>query len=105
MNGVLGGWALSGITRYNTGAPVNVTISFDRANVGFGAFQRPDRILGQPARVTGSGDKTKGWLNPEAFAVPEQYTFGNLGRNTERGPALANWDIILFKNFLLPEKR
>ena len=105
VNGVLGGWAVSGITRYNTGAPVNVTIDFDRANIGFGSFQRPDRVLDKPARVRSTGDKTQGWLNPEAFALPEQYKFGNLGRNTERGPVLANWDIILFKNFVLPGEK
>jgi hypothetical protein len=105
VNTALGGWAVSGITRYTTGAPVNVRIDFDRANIGFGSFQRPDRVLDRPARVRSSGDKTQGWLNPEAFAVPEQYRFGNLGRNTERGPAFGNWDIILFKNFALPGER
>ena len=88
VNQVLGGWAVSGITCYNTGAPVNVTIDFDRANIGFGSFQRPDRVLDKPARVRSSGDKTQGWLNPEAFAVQEQYMFGNLGRNTERALGL-----------------
>ena len=105
VNSVLGGWAVSGITRYNTGPPVNVTIDFDRANIGFGSFQRPDRVLDKPARVRSPGDKTEGWLNPEAFALPEQYKFGNLGRNTERGPMLANWDIIFFKNFALPGEK
>ena len=105
VNHVLGGWAVSGITRFSTGAPVNVVLSFDRANNGFGNFQRPDRVLGQPARAFVSGDKTQGWLNPAAFAVQEQFTFGNLGRNTERGPAFGNWDIILFKNFALRKER
>ena len=104
LNHLLGGWAVSGIMRFNTSAPVNVRINFDRANIGFGALQRPDRVLGQSARVPVPGDKTLGWLNPEAFVVPEQYTFGNLGRNTERGPAFGNWDISLFKDFGLSKE-
>ena len=105
VNHLLGGWAVSGITRINTGGPVNVRISFDRGNIGLGGLQRPDRVLGQPARAPVPGDKTLGWLNREAFAVPAQYTFGNLGRNTERGPAFGNWDVSLFKNFPLHKER
>jgi hypothetical protein len=101
---VLGGWEINGITRYTSGAPVNVTIPYDAANIGFGN-QRPDRILGQPDRLPSPGDKTQGWLNPAAFANPQQYTFGNLGRNTERGPSFANWDLGLLKYFPLGEDK
>jgi hypothetical protein len=73
---------VNGISRYTSGAPVNVTLAYDAANIGFGN-QRPDRILGQPSRISSPGDKTQGWLNPDAFAAPQQYTFGNLGRNKE----------------------
>jgi hypothetical protein len=73
---------------------------FDKANTG-GFNQRPDRVSGQPARITVPGDVTQGWLNPAAFRVPAKFTFGNLGRNTERGPGFGNWDLGLFKNFPL----
>lgn len=98
---ILAGWQLNGIVRYTTGGPINVTQSFDSANTGFPYFQRPDRVLGQPARIRSSGDSTAGWLNPAAFASPALYTFGNLGRNTERGPAFSNWDLGVFKNLAL----
>ena len=105
LNHLAGGWAISGITQYHTGGPINVTLGYDNVNTGFPFFLRPDRVLGQPARVSVAGDKTQGWLNPNAFAAPAQYVFGNLGRNTERGPAFGNWDIILFKNFALHGER
>jgi len=61
-------------------------------------------VVGQPDRLPDAGDKTKGWLNPAAFAVAPQYRFGNLGRSTERGPGFGNWDIGFFKNFPLPRE-
>ena len=103
LNQLVGGWEVTGIARYNSAMPVNVNFVFDLANTGVGGPQRPDRILGQPARVESlmAQDKSQGWLNPDAFRMPAQYTFGNLGRNTERGPAFANWDLGIFKNFPL----
>ena len=38
---VLGGWSAEGITRAQTGAPLNPRINQDRANVGR-TYQRPD---------------------------------------------------------------
>ena len=102
VNQLVSGWEVTGITRYTTGSPINVTISFDNANTGSGG-QRPNRILGQPDRLPSNAvDKTVGWLNPAAFEVAPQYTFGNLGRNTERGPGFGDWILGAYKNFPLP---
>ena len=102
-NQIVGGWEVTGITSYHTASPVTVIIPFDNANTGSFAPQRPDRVAGQSARVVSvmSQDKTQGWLNPAAFKVSAPFTFGNLGRNTERGPGFGNWDLGLFKNFPL----
>lgn len=104
MNYVIGGWEWTGVTRLATGAPVNVTIAFDNANTGTGG-QRPNRVLGQPKRAFSSSDKTIGWLNPAAFQTAAQFNFGNLGRNTERGPGFVNFDVGLFKNFPISGER
>ena len=103
-DGILGGWNVSGITTYHTGIPVNVSIPFDNANDG-GTPQRPDYIPGFPARVISSSDRTQGWLNPASYVVAPQYTFGNLGRNTARGPGLGNWDFSAYKDFKIHEGR
>ena len=39
------------------------------------------------------------WFNTAAFVVPERYHYGNLGRNTLRGPSFTNWDFGVLKNF------
>ena len=39
-------------------------------------------------------------LNP----VTEAGNFGNLGRNTERGPGFTNLDVSLLKDFILSER-
>ena len=50
------------------------------------------------------GRWTLRWLNPAAFANPAQGTFGNLTRNTLRNPYAQQWDIALFKNFVITER-
>ena len=99
----VGGWEITGITHYNSGMPVNVTLTFDNANTGTWV-ERPDRAPGgvPSERVSVPGDKTQGWLDPAEFSIPTQYTYGNLGRDTERGPGFGNWDFSIFKNFPLP---
>jgi hypothetical protein len=102
-NQIVGGWEITGITHYNSGMPVNVTLTFDNANTGTWV-ERPDRAPGgvPSERVSVPGDKTQGWLDPAEFSIPTQYTYGNLGRDTERGPGFGNWDFSIFKNFPLP---
>jgi hypothetical protein len=45
-----------------------------------------------------------GWINPAAFSVAPQFTFGNLSRTiTLRGPGLISWDVSVFKSYSLFE--
>ena len=41
------------------------------------------------------------WFNPAAFAKPAAGTFGNAPRNLLYNPGEQQWDIALFKNFML----
>ncbi|MDB5385747.1 MAG: hypothetical protein JWM11_1393, partial [Planctomycetaceae bacterium] len=43
------------------------------------------------------------WFDPSAFALPAPYTYGNAGRNILVGPGRWNWDMSLFKNFVIRE--
>ena len=45
------------------------------------------------------------WFNPSAFAVPPAGQFGNAGRNILRGPAFAQFDASLHKDFRVTERR
>ncbi|MGA9058349.1 MAG: hypothetical protein WB763_17765 [Terriglobia bacterium] len=99
VNQVIGGWELTGITRYNSGSPYTVGIGIDQANVGT-TNQRPSAVPGVPVFLS-TTNKINSGLNPAAFAMPALYTWGTLGRNTLRTPGYSNWDIGLFKNFPL----
>ena len=125
---LLGGWAVSGITIVQSGAPFSVTDSAGgSAFLGLGFT--PGTLGGQLASgetiangLSSGGIRSRidGYLNPAAFTTapllyPAQCAsdpsgnfcttaFGNLGRNIYRGPGQQNWDFSLIKNFHLTER-
>jgi hypothetical protein len=44
------------------------------------------------------------WFDATAFAPVTTAAFGNVGRNTMRGPGLVNMDASLFRDFRLTER-
>jgi hypothetical protein len=96
----LSGWQLSGVTTWQSGLPINVSITTDRANIGTPVTQRPD-VIGSPVADCGA-HKLVGCIDPAGFALPAQFTFGNAPRNLLRGPSLFVTDMALVKNFPLP---
>jgi Carboxypeptidase regulatory-like domain len=98
---IFGNWEWSNILGLYGGQPVAVTLGFDNASLGAAGGQRPDLvgdpILSDPTRLR--------WFNTAAFARPEQFKFGNAGRNLFRGPSLKNFDTALMKNFILHEQK
>ncbi len=106
VNGVIGGWKLSGITTFQSGFPISILSAQDFSNTG-SSNARPDRIC------NGSGQKTiESWFNTSCFTTTalEQALangtprFGNSGRNILEGPGLNNWDLALLKDFRLSER-
>ena len=120
-------WAVSGITIFQSGTPFSVTDS--AAGTGFlGAGFTPGTLSGSLASgstlksaLTGGDIHTRidGYLNVNAFTpAPLLYPaqcltdpnfcttdFGNVGRNTFRGPRQQNWDFSLIKNFKITERQ
>ncbi len=98
---VLGGWQVSGIITAVSGLPINIGLSGNQGGNGLpSATNRPD--------VTGSivAPHTVGaWITSSAFSLPTVGAWGNLGHNAVRGPGRDNWNIALFKNFVLSESR
>jgi hypothetical protein len=43
------------------------------------------------------------WVKPEAFTIPNSFTFGNAGRNILSGPGLGSCDFSVLRNFRLGE--
>jgi hypothetical protein len=107
---VLGGWQYSGVTSFNTGSPFTVTYGdiSDNAGVGngVGISSRPD-LVGDPNSgftqnpIPGLGPQ---WYNPADFAAPRGLTFGTAPRNLLRNPNRLNFDMGLFKHFVINER-
>lgn len=97
---VLGGIEVSAIGTAQSGLPVNITI--DRVNsavpgkFAIGGSMRPDYIPGESLTPAG-GSTPNNWIDPAAFAVPANGTFGDLGRNSFRAPGIAQLDLGLSK--------
>lgn len=94
---VLGGWQINGLVLARSGQPYTVTLgAVTRSGTGWTTNQRPNVVSGIDHAGVISGPS--GWLNPAAFSDPGTGTFGDLGRNTERGPHFLQVDVSLFKN-------
>lgn len=94
---VFGGWQVNGIVLAHSGRPYTVTLgAVTRSETGWTTNQRPNVVSGVDHAGVINGPA--GWLNPTAFSDPPTGTFGNLGRNTERGPHFVQVDASFFKN-------
>ncbi len=129
---VLGGWAVSGITIIQSGTPFSINDSL--AGSGFLGSGYTPTLTGSlaPGASMASGytsgdihSRLNGYLDvtkfvPAPFLYPQQCdpvnfplqydpnfcttAFGNLGRNTYRGPYQQNWDFSLLKTFRVTER-
>jgi hypothetical protein len=96
---LLGGWQFSGLLQARTGRPLTITVTRSTADLpdGNNSSQRPDVVTGvSPIPSNQTPDQ---WLNLAAFAVPARGTWGNVERNTLRGPDLLQVDLALQKRF------
>ncbi|WP_352431696.1 hypothetical protein, partial [Pyrinomonas sp.] len=99
------GWRISAIYQAQSGYPFTISVFGDTANAGTLLGDNPIRAnhTGQP--VFGPGTRTANrWFNPEAFATPPAYTFGNVGRNSVYGPGMRTLDVAVQRDFNLTEK-
>ena len=109
---LLGGISLDSIVTSRSGLPVNVVLArpasaiLDGNNTEHSPGSpnlRPNRIPG--VSLTPPGGRTiSQWVNPAAFAVPANGTWGNASRNLVRGPGLWQADLGMAKNFPINER-
>jgi outer membrane receptor protein involved in Fe transport len=99
VRAVAGGWQVNGLVTGRTGMPFNVQVGSDVALSGTSG-QRPD-VVGEHRlpEDRSRGEKIRSWFSGAAFAIPPAGTYGNVGRNALLGPAAANTNIGLLKNF------
>jgi hypothetical protein len=98
---VVAGWQVAGVSTIQSGTPVNVTTSGDRANIGISGLQRPNLVGAVPELNCQPNTTTLELINcydASAFALQPQFTFGNTPRNVLRGPKFAATDLSLMKN-------
>jgi len=126
---LLGDWQANYIFQARSGAPYNLQVSGDVANLrgsapgGPGTYARPNLIadpfvagpvaanpdpkcqltISQGGKAADAVYTSASWFNPCAFGVPSG-AFGNLGRNVFRGPHVVNMDFSMFKSILLPRE-
>lgn len=110
-------WEISGATTFQSGLPWTVNVPGDPANLGtFGSNIRPNRI--GPSLPPGFHRDPFLWVDPNAFRAPDAATspkcmaapnscnyYGNLGRLTESGPGVSNWDIGVMRRFRTLERQ
>ena len=101
VRSTIGGWQVSGIVALSSGLPINIGLSGNQSGNGLpNATNRPD--------LTGSiayPHTVAAWFNTSAFTAPALGDFGTLKHNALRGPGHDNWNMSLFKTFVLSEAR
>lgn len=128
MRKVTEGWQVNTIVTFQSGQPF--TIFSDNDNSGQGNFlDRPD-LIGKIRMLNPRNETTfdaanvtcAGWngplgghfgfdptafdcLSPGGNPLGSLASFGNLGRNTLRGPGINNWDISFLKRTKLTESK
>jgi Carboxypeptidase regulatory-like domain/TonB-dependent Receptor Plug Domain len=121
---LLGGWQISGVTQAQTGRPVTIGANQDYAGVGdvanldsnndnlknmqFWNINGKPTLLKQFATSPSSGNQWFATRNPDGspiFTAPAPGTFAQgYVRNSVHGPGFQNWNVGLFKKFLITEQ-
>lgn len=102
---LVGGWVANSVSVFQTGFPLQISQSTN-FNSAFGyASQRPNATGVSPVTAGSLEQRLNDYINPAAFSTAGQFTFGNVGRTIGmRGPGQVNFDMSLFKNFVIKEK-
>jgi outer membrane receptor protein involved in Fe transport len=104
LRGTLGGWDISGVAVYQSGAPFSVMASVDAARTGVTPIRAT--VIGDPSLP--ASDRTPlHWFNTAAFLDPAQMTpgvYGNSARNLLIGPAYSRVDLSLAKVFAIASR-
>lgn len=105
---IVGGWVWSGIYTFQTGDPLTIGSGKDQSQTGLGGdradYVGPSSGFGQMAPSSSRGGCTAGihcvpFLAPSWFAQPAVGTYGDVGKDTFRGPSTWNVDSGVYKNF------
>jgi hypothetical protein len=100
---VINGWQVNTIVAMQDGLPLTilsgVNNSLSSINNDYADYV-PGVSTARPSGVS----KLQAWFNPAAFTKNATGTFGDVPRNSLRGPGFDNVDLSLFKD-IMPERR
>jgi hypothetical protein len=101
---MIGNWELAPLIRATSGAPLTINSGKDNSLTAMNPVtDRPNLILPTAVYNSNIGPSLQ-WLNPLAFAANPTGTYGNLGRDTLRGPSTFNFDVSLSRSFKFEER-
>jgi hypothetical protein len=88
-----GGWSINGITTFQVGQPLRVTVANNLLNNNGGSNSADITCphVSTPKTVAE-------WFDTGCFAAPPAYTFGNSGVGHVRGPGINNTDFSVAKD-------
>ena len=100
-----GSWTLTSTVVARTGFPINVLVNRSSSAVPDGntSDQRPDLVPGV-SLIPAGGSGIAEWINPAAFAMPANGTFGDAPRDVARGPGAWQIDMRTGKHVPLNER-
>ena len=112
LEGLLGGWAVSGVHNVSSGIPLNFVMGTDVALDGTGGASRQLAQLASgatpqdiPRDHANRNDFIDAFFNTNAFTPVAQLPrglYGNMGKNVISGPAMARNDLAVMRDFRLP---
>jgi len=111
LGGVVNGWVLSGITQFQSGAPIQPNTNYG-LNISWPTALQPTNWLGtnaigqtQPVLTCDPASNLRAgqYFNPSCFAPPTNHQQGDLIWPYIKGPAFFNSDLAIYKDFLFKE--
>jgi hypothetical protein len=105
VKGFLDHWELSGITIFQSGAPLGVTMTTTNGQdiTGTASLAPRPNVIANP--VLPKSERTFGMnFNTAALQLPAVGTLGNAAPDIFRGPGINNWDMSIIKNITLYER-
>lgn len=99
---LLGGFTLSGVLAMRSGTPVDITGTSATNTVTQGTANIPNQTAAP--RILGGLGPGQLYFDTSVFANPAPFTFGNVGRNSVRGPGYINYNATLVRKFTFGER-
>jgi hypothetical protein len=102
---LINGWAVSGITSFQSGFPIRITSSDDLELMNSFDFELPgEPDIVRPFRTTDPRGPGNLFFDPSIFAPQALGTIGSAPRSVCCGPGINNFDFALHKDTRISEK-